>query len=141
MAAEPEAAPPPPRREDRSTVRAIDDPSRRFAALLATAGAFLSASLVPTLFFTLPGIMGLLVFGPGCLAAIAKRKQPVLERSRYVLACTGSLTVLSLFLHGFWEGSMTSTGRLGSILWIAVLAGLWLFSMFALVRLFRPSIS
>lgn len=112
----------------------FSDPTRRYGALIAVAGTLLSLCLLPTLFLTIFGLMGLVVFAPGGWAALTKRPTR-LERLRYAVACLGAIAVLSAFLYGFVTESVNSTSWAGRAFWIAVVTALLVASLFALVRL------
>lgn len=125
---------PEPSRAEVGRTDPLSDPTRRYGALVAVVGTLLSLCLLPTLFLTIFGLMGLVVFAPGGWAALTKRPAR-LERLRYAVACLGAIAVLSAFLYGFATGSVNSTSWAGRAFWIAVVTALLLASLFSLVRL------
>lgn len=129
---------PPPTRESRIRTTPFGDPSRRYGAIVSLTGASLSAALVPTLFFSLYGIVGLILFAPGGIAAL-QTSWPRLERTRYALGCISGLGLLSLTLYGFAKSVVTSTSPAGEVFWMTILSALWCACLFALLRLAIPT--
>lgn len=119
---------------------AFSDPAAKGGEIIALVGTAVSAAAVPTLFFTLHGLVGLVVFGPGGMAVV-QRSEPRLKRTRCGLACVGAIGLFTGLLYGFTTGSVASSSVAGTAFWVAVFGLALAGSLYSLIRLAGPAAS
>lgn len=92
--------------------------------------------LTLTPFLTPVGVVGLLVFGPGCWSAF----RPGSARSVQValaLACVAAIAAFALVIYGFADGAVASTSTFGTVFWISIVVAFGAGCVAALIRLLR----